>query len=129
MKFRPSEHSPEVGYGEPITLTAGMITAGISAVGILGGGGLSLWGASKQRKADAAARAADEKMQRELMAQQAQQAQLLAQAEVEKSKSQASLVQTAIMGLGGLIVLGVVYKMWSQSASDDDTEEETTDEE
>jgi hypothetical protein len=123
MKFRPSEHSPEMGYGEPITVAI------IGAAGILGGGGLSLWGASKQRKADAAARAADEKMQRDIMAQQAVQAQLMAQAEVEKSKSQAALVQTAIMGLGGLIVLGVVYKMWSQSASDEDTEDETTDEE
>jgi hypothetical protein len=125
MKFQPSEHSHVGGdYGEPITVAA------ITAVGLLGSGGLSLWGASKQRKAEAAQALKDAELQKQLMEQQAQQAQLAATAEIEKAKSQAQLVQTAVVGLGGLIVLGVVYKMWSKSATDEDEDEdETTDEE
>jgi hypothetical protein len=121
MRFKPSVRSnPVVGYGEPITLTAGLLASIIGAGGALGAGGLSLWGQSKQRKLAREQMAADAAMQQQMLIAQQQQAQINAQTAQAQAAADAQTVKYAMFGLGGLVVAGILYKMWSQSDSGED---------
>jgi hypothetical protein len=103
-----------VGYGEPITLAV------ISGVALLGSAGIGFAGKSKEVKAAREKMAADAAMQQQMMLAQQQQAQVNAQTAQAQAASQAQTVKYAMFGLGGLVVAGILYKMWSQSDSGED---------
>ena len=118
-KFQPSHLSaPRSEYGE--FFTAAVIASIIGASGALGAGGLSLIGGAKNRKLAREQMTADAAMQQQMMIAQQQQAQLAAQTAQAEAAAQAQTIKYAMFGLGGLVVAGVLYKMWSQSGGGED---------